>query len=264
MSLSESSLKQYTYHVERLKKISGSSDVSDVSKMIPAVESIRQKNGEPIGLKAKRTYYVALSHFTKSNPEVFLKYKKEYTDINKKLSEDETAPETAIPYSEIKRIGKVIMETESEPLENRILAALTSQIPPLRLDYSRLQVSSSVPESGNYILIGTETKLVIPEHKTGKKHGALERKVPSEIAHLIIRWKTEHKDSVLFDTTENALGKRIPKLYEKYSEKRITMNDIRHSFITQERGGDKPHKEVKALSKLMGHSTGMNGEYRRD
>jgi hypothetical protein len=51
---------------------------------------------------------------------------------------------------------------------------------------------------------------------------------------------------------------------KKYVGDAITMNDIRHSYVTSIRKGDKSKKAVESVAHMLGHSLSMNYDYRRD
>ena len=44
----------------------------------------------------------------------------------------------------------------------------------------------------------------------------------------------------------------------------LTMNDIRHSYVTNARKGDRSKADVEAIAHNLGHSLSMNYDYRRE
>ena len=271
--LADSTRKQYHFYIDQLTAKANTGDIFNTEIMIRTVEGLRKANGAKLGATTKRNYYIALASLTKLFPAVSAVYKKAYEDINKGLKSNSGSkpppPPPAIPYADLQTIGLMIMGEEDESLENRILAGLVTQLPPVRLDYAHLKIFPAAPKhyEGNYIVLGKTAKtsrFVAQEHKTAKHYGALKRTLTADLFDLLKEWKGEHPDAVLLDVTENALGRRISALFKKYLGESITMNDVRHSYVTDARKGDRSKDDVEAIAHNLGHSLAMNYDYRRD
>jgi hypothetical protein len=271
--IAETTRKQYRFYIEKLKEKSNTTDIFNTKAMIDAVEGLRKADGTTLGATTKRNYYIALASFTKLFPSVSETYKKAYQEINKGLKSNTGSkpppPPPAIPYEDLQTIGLMIMGEAEELLENRILAGLVTQLAPVRLDYSHLKIFPAAPKyyEGNYIVLGKTAKtsrFVAQKHKTAKHYGALKRTLTSDLYDLIKEWKAEHPDAVLLDVTENALGRRVSSLFKRYLGESVTMNDIRHSYVTNARKGDRSKDDVEAIAHNLGHSLAMNYDYRRD
>lgn len=271
--IAETTRKAYRFYIEQAKEKAGTKDIFDTTAMIDAIEGLRKADGSPLGLTTKRNYYIALASFTKILPKVHEIYKKAYQDINKELKSSTgpkpPPPPPAVSYDDIQTIGLMIMGEEDEQLENRILIGLTTQLPPLRLDYNKIKIFPHVPKyyEENYIVLGKTAKtsrLVAQKHKTARTYGALKRPLTADLFDLVKEWKEEHPEDLLLDITENQLGKRITSLFTKYIGEPLTMNDIRHSYVTNARKGDRSKADVEAIAHNLGHSLSMNYDYRRD
>jgi len=266
MPLSASSVKKYNEDIERLKKHTGTTDIFDTSVMIPGVKSIKKDNGGDYVLTSLRGFFIALAYMTKSNAEIYDIYKSEIGILNKKIELQETTTPD-IPYSLIQRIGKVIMNNEKEPLENRILAGFITQMEPLRLDYTNLLINPAKDYKSNYIHLGdtaAASHIVVQKHKTAKRYGPLNRILTEPVFTLVKKWNDENPRGILLNITESGLSYRIGSLFLRYVKTKITMNDIRHSYITEHRKGDRTKKEVEKIAHSLGHSASMNMDYRRD
>jgi hypothetical protein len=272
MPIADSTRRQYRFYIDQLKTKTNSTDILDTKTMIDAVESLTKANGTPLAPLSKRNYFIALASFTKLFPRVSETYKAAYDKINKGLREKtiETAPvSAAIPYEELQTTGAMIMGEDKEALENRILIGLVTQLPPVRLDYGDLKIFPAVPKAyaDNYIVLGKTAKtsrFVAQQHKTAKRYGALKRTLTPDLYDLLKEWHSKHPDARLLNITENAMGRRISSLFKKYVGDSITMNDIRHSYVTNARKGDRSKEEVETIAHQLGHSLAMNYEYRRD
>jgi len=270
MSIAESTQKQYDYYISQLQSHTDR-DILDTKAMIEAVEGLTRANGSPLGGTTKRNYYIALAYKTKSSPSAHAAYKAAYQALNKaiKSGEAKATPSPAIGYSDLQTIGKMIVQEDEETLENRILAGLITQMPPVRLDYARLRVFTKVPKDydGNYILLKGSPKtshLIVQQHKTSKTYGALQRTLTPELYEVVKEWNAKNPAAILFDVTDNLLGRRIAALMKRYVGDSITMNDIRHSYVTAARKGDKSKAQVESVAHMLGHSLAMNYDYRRE
>jgi hypothetical protein len=271
MSIADTTKRQYDYYIAQLKERTGISNLMSSKAMITAIKGLKKSDGTALGDTTRRNYYIALAYHTKTNPEANLAYRKAYQDLNKSIKKNEkkTIPSPAIGYTDLQEIGKMIVQEDEETLENRILAGLITQMPPVRLDYARLKVFPKVQAGykDNYIVLGSSPKtsqFIAQRHKTAKTYGALRRTLTPEVYAVVKEWNDMHPGAILLDMTDNSLGKRIPTLMKKYVGDAITMNDIRHSYITAARKGDKSKAEVESIAHMMGHSLAMNYDYRRE
>jgi len=271
MSIAESTKKQYDYYIAQLKAKTGNSNILNTKPMISAINDLKKADGAPLGNTTKRNYFIALAYNTKTSPAVNEAYKKAYQDLNKVIKKDASGEtlSPAIGYDDLQTIGKMIVQEDEETLENRILAGFITQMPPVRLDYARLKIFPKAKPGydDNYILLTGNprtSQLVAQRHKTSKTYGALKRTLTPEVYAVVKEWNALHPGATLFDMTDNLLGKKIAALMKKYVGDAITMNDIRHSYVTSVRKGDKSKKAVESVAHMLGHSLSMNYDYRRD
>ena len=264
-------LTQQAYE-RRIKKITDqhNCDIMNTVEVMKAIEAM------PIQPNTKKNYYIACHNATKGTPEGEI-YKKAFQDKNLEQKQQPLPKAPNITYAQIKEAGEKIMNNEDLPLESRILIGLSSQIPPLRLDCCDLRVfrySQEIKDyKGNYVLLRSPTTsiLMIQEHKTAKtmlrNHGSstLIRNLPEALHNLINDWyEGNPRDQLLLNTTPNALGKSISRLFKRYACLSITQNTIRHAYITEAREGDRPLRVVEELALTMGHSVATNEMYRYD
>lgn len=271
MSIADTTKRQYDYYIAQLKERTGLTNLMNAKPMIAAIKGLKKSDGTALGDTTRRNYYIALAYNTKTNAEANTAYRKAYQDLNKTIKKNEktATPAPAIGYDDLKEIGKMIVQEDEETLENRILAGLITQVAPVRLDYARLKVfpKAQAGYKDNYIILGSSPKtsqFVAQRHKTAKTYGALRRTLTPELYEVVKEWNSKHPGGVLLDMTDNSLGKRIPSLMKKYVGDAISMNDIRHSYVSAARKGDKSKAEVESIAHMLGHSLAMNYDYRRD
>jgi integrase len=141
----------------------------------------------------------------------------------------------------------------------------------MRLDYTNLTVfTKAAPPpadfTGNYVYLKSPkmSQLVVQEHKTASTYGTLTRKIPEPIYRLILQWKKANPDTPLLAMTPNVLGRLITRIFMKHTGKPVTMNDLRHSYVSAARAGDRKLSEVRRIATELGHSILTNEAYRRD
>lgn len=259
---SEATKKQYDFYLKRLESL-GSPTTSNVKKNVETIEAMT------ITPVSKRSYYVALAYATRSSPAIHAEYKKRYETINKAIKADKTAKPKATPWATLQALGRKFVSDPSEPIENRILIGLVTQDIPARLDYTHLKILPTMPKDHpeNYIHLAptaTDSHLVIVHHKTERTYGTLTREIPANVHVLLKQWNADHPGGELFAISENALGKYVSRLLERMTGEHLTMNDLRHSFVTTMRKGDKSKDDVEAITDKLGHSLSTNYLYRRE
>lgn len=267
--LADLSLKKYTKDLDQLKKAVGSDDIYNTMIMIPGAKALRKKNGEEYSFDAQEGYFKALAYFTRENVEINDIYRSEAQILQKKkkLFQQSKESKKVVPYELIQRIGKIAMNSTKELLETRILMGLITQLPPLRLDYSRLVINPAEDYKGNYIRLGetAETsELVVQQHKTSKNFERLGHKLIEPIFLLFKEWHEKNPGGTFLNITESGLSHRIKSIFLRLVDTGITINHIRHSWVNQNSRDDRPKKEIERVAHAMGHSVGMNFNYRRD
>jgi hypothetical protein len=178
-------------------------------------------------------------------------------------------PPPNITYADIQKAGLTIMNNAEVPLPHRILAGLSTQLNPLRLDYCNLPINPE-DRKGNHILLNgpQDSQVVINEHKTTKVmlkvfgNGSLVRTLTPEIYALIKQWQETNKDALLLEMPPNTLGKTLTRIFQKHANIHITQNTIRHAYVTKARAGDRPLAIVSKIAKELGHSVATNELYR--
>jgi hypothetical protein len=150
---------------------------------------------------------------------------------------------------------------------DKIMVGLYTLLPPVRLDYCNLRLFDKKPEEdkGNYAVINKEEAYVrLNEHKTAKTYGALQMTLPKKLARRIrLFMKANPEVRVLFEMNEKAFGKRLARIFAKYTDKHIGVCVLRHSYISSFLDKAPSLKKCEALAKMMGHSTTLQQYYRR-
>lgn len=151
---------------------------------------------------------------------------------------------------------------------DKLLLAMYTEMPPLRLDYANLAIyMDSVPEGtkGNYVVLKEKGSYVtISEYKESKKYGPITNVLPKSLEERLRLYLAGHPDqTVLFEVTEQALGERLIRLFKKYCGRPIGCCVLRHSYISHFLAGAPSFRKCQELAAQMGHSIQLQTFYRR-
>jgi hypothetical protein len=129
-----------------------------------------------------------------------------------------------------------------------------------RNDFSDMKIVETKEDADddkqNYYIKDTN-KFILNEYKTSKKYGRIEFDAPKETIPLI-----EKNTSYVFQDAngdamrENTIQHKITRMFEKLTDKKITINTIRRSFANYI--ADMPEKERTKIAHKMGHSGHTN------
>lgn len=264
MALSKTSSDAYAYRLQRVIDVAGSDKINNVVLMTTAIESM------PVKPATKKSYYTALYHYTELN-----EYRDKYMAINKVLSADAlhqrltpTEEKRWKTWDAIQELGLRVLETETVPIEERILMGLYTQLPPARLDYVNVMLVKTPLEkmSGTTIVLGTTNVCYIAEHKTTKSVGTIEHALTAPLIKVLNEYLGELDARILFESiTTNALGKRVTRMFANHSDDKtpINVNVLRHSYITDQHKDEPWISDKLSSAKAMGHSVFMDELYRR-
>ena len=188
--------------------------------------------------------------------EIFLKYKKEIKknkyDKKEKLS-----------------------SKEFNYLTNYLITALYILLPPVRLDYSPMSIvdkEDDVNDKSNFLVVKSRNKkhFIINEYKSSKTYGSQKINIPSELNSIINLYLKFHKDKSSFlmntrgkELSANGLSKLLTSSFGRYSDKTITLNLLRHVYISENvkiKDADELKKENE-LAKIMMHSKSTQNSY---
>ena len=145
-------------------------------------------------------------------------------------------------------------------LQRLIVAGLYTLQPPVRLDYSMDIIidKSEIKEGTNYLLVQSRnTKyFIFTEFKTAGAYGEKHIKLNKKMNQLINIWLKYNKSGFLLlnsrgtKLSANGLGKMISKVFEP-TGKKITINLLRHVFITENVDLEAIEKSTKLADEMM-------------
>lgn len=200
-----------------------------------------------------------------------------YNTMEKENKMTETQKENWIPWAEIiekrdtlKQKVYWVMSSEKHDRENLlelqkyILLCCYTMIPPRRAkDFAEMKYSDYDEKKDNYYHKGT---LHFNDYKTARFYGHQSFRVPKTLEILLNKWIKKLPDDQCYLFADYA-GKKltsssIGKIFNSIFKKNVSVNMLRHSYITDNLGPEVRALEAKA--KEMGQSTAQQKLYIKD
>jgi len=216
---------------------------------------------------------------TKSNETLGPELKHNATAQTKSEKEEQN-------WIELKELKKMAKERAGEfSVQDNLLIAFYTLIPPMRLDLGQVVIVRSsfidettgrpngIGEKQNYLRIYKKsgkpvTELVLNEYKTEKTYGEFKEKLPKPITDLITKLPVEQeflfqrKAGGAFASSET-FGVYLRTVFHKLTGKNMSVDLLRHVYLTDFRKGEKSTERKKAVAKKMMNSVDQQTEYLR-
>jgi hypothetical protein len=171
----------------------------------------------------------------------------------------------------------IVRRADQLNMEDKIIYAYYTLQPPRRCeDVFMLTVIKSSEDNldsdKNYIVVDDDNspiEVIYNKYKTNKIYGRQRIKISNEILKSIIReyiYKNDIKEGERLYrkfSNSNTFGDAIKRVFSKVYSKKITLNNIRHSYITWEMREIRSVNYLSNLAMMMGHSIGEQQLYRR-
>ena len=171
----------------------------------------------------------------------------------------------------------IVRRADDLNMEDKIIYAYYTLQPPRRCEdvYMLTVIKSSednLDNDKNYIVVDEDNspiEVIYNKYKTNKIYGRQTIKISNEILKSIIReyiYKNDIKEGERLYrrfSTANTFGDAIKRVFSKVYGKKITLNNIRHSYITWEMRELRSVNYLSNLAMMMGHSMGEQQLYRR-
>ena len=234
---------------------------------------------------SKKVFYIAIVATLKETglyPEALKTYRERMDKANK--AQDAVAVEQALTADEaekfvewplvLKTVTDIILPaaTDLASYQDYLIASLYTLLPPIRLDYAEMKVLPAEPNTleGNYLIMKKKPYFLLTQYKTARKYGEQRIAIPDELAHTIREWLVLAGEPEYFLLSQNGnpmpaweLGQTITRVFKKHLGKSVSVNILRHSYISWMRRGEISLKASTELATSMLHSPGMSQIYRR-
>ena len=169
-------------------------------------------------------------------------------------------------YNKIENLTKKNLTVDGMmTIRDVVLLALTSglYIPPRRsLDYSELKIRGINKDTDNYLL---KNKLVFNVYKTAKTYGRESIDVPPELQTLLKKYISllpSGQEYLLVNKNGKKMNSvSIALALNKIFSKGVSVNMLRHSYLTEKYSDVPPLTDMLTTARQMGHSLGQAMEY---
>ncbi len=291
-NLSQKSVHNYTSMLLRLARHVFGTEFSEetfYSKLYTRNESkaiIKYLNDHVKNLSTRKTHLAALvSCCPSENDEQkracqlyrlnMLNDVDEFNDEMKTQEKSETQRKNWKSWENIKEIYKergneinylwkkqTLTTSEYKKLMTFVLASMYVLIPPRRImDYQLLKWTKS--ENSNYI---HGKKLVFNQYKTSKVYKEQVVNIPNSLHTILKKWRLKNTGTYVFGDAEDKPFEQpvISKMLNKFFGKGVSVNILRHAYISDEVLKDVPDlSELEEKANSMGHSLNMQMLYRK-
>ena len=290
MPLAESSKKLYLRNIEKIRD-GVSPGTSGLGFLENSKEVIAFIEAEPISVNSKKARYIAIVSTLKSIigdvggtpltavlPNYYarmLHYRDRHNEwaAQQKLSPREE--ELFVEWPVIIAGGEKLSSDVSTlwDFQDYVVYCLYTMIPPLRLDFSPMQVVPSVQDvSGNHnaLIWDNNPRFYLQQYKTVSKYGKIFIDISPELKNVLSQWLEMQQSGWLLmnyggtePMNEQGLANRVKDVFQKATGKALGVSMLRHSFITYQRRGEMPFIESQRMAASMCHSSAMAQMYRR-
>ena len=158
-----------------------------------------------------------------------------------------------------------------ENIEDKLIYALYTYIPPRRLEYSNMILKTeylNLDKNNNYIIIENNIpiKFIFNNYKTNNVFGEQIYDIEEKIKELIIKHIFVNKKitgDYLFNYKSNNFGKKITNIFKKIYNANISVRWLRMSYTSYIRKFNLTNNELKKISEKMAHSIETNSRYNK-
>lgn len=202
---------------------------------------------------------------------------------NPKQNKTEKEEENWMPLRALKKLAKD--KREEFNVQDNLLIACYTLMPPVRLDLHDVKIirtpfidqETNLPEGitgkQNYIRIykksgRTYTDLVLNEYKTERTYGVFNERLPKPVTDLILQLPVsqshlfQKKGGGPFSSPET-FGVYLRAVFKKLTNKNMSVDLLRHIYLTEFRKGEKSEERKQKIAKKMMNSVSEQTNYLR-
>lgn len=202
---------------------------------------------------------------------------------NPKQDKTDKEEENWVPLRTLKKLAKD--KKDEFNIQDQLLIACYTLMPPVRLDLNDITIVRTsfidtetnrpvgIAEKQNYIRIYKKsgrnyTDLVLNEYKTDKTYGIFNERLPKPITDLILKLPVsqshlfQKKGGGAFSSAET-FGVYLRSVFKKLTGKNISVDLLRHIYLTEFRKGEKTTERKQKIAKKMMNSVSEQNEYLR-
>jgi len=280
-NLSTSSVSSYYSILKNLYKKLGGDEEEFEKELFYKTDKIL-KHLEEMPPKKRKTILSALVIFV-DDEKVKSEYRKLMMDDIKVSKEEDISQkrdeskdwidwnDVITIYNALKKDTYYLMKSKSAELtpkemnllQDYVLLSLYVLIAPRRsMDYIELKHRNYNKEEDNYIDFN-KNKIYFNKYKTSKYYKTQVVDLPRDLKNVLKKWfEFNQSDFVLIDTKANKLNQvKLNQRLNKIFDMKISVNALRHSYLTNKYGNIPALKEMLNTAEDMGHSLDQAFEY---
>lgn len=239
---------------------------------------------ETAPMSSAKTTFAALVVLTQEHPKTADVYRAEMNRLSEIYRESEkhqtlSKNEVFVPWTELQEQYKEMM-TKLSPLfstkqpnfqiylilRDLVVASVYMLIPPRRIkDFTHFKLKDVDKKVDNYFQDGAKPKFVFNTYKTSKHYGPQEVEIPPELYQILKQFLKVNKWTYLFNTATDApmSQSQLTRCLNRIFGDRVSVNVLRHSYISEFLKDAPKLTEMEKLAKDMGHSVVEQQFYRR-
>jgi len=275
--LSETTLKTYNGCVKRLNDIFDDEDYLTDPKIVIDYLKTNYPN-----LSSNKTYLSALLWYVKDKSKsAYDAYKAEIDKLRPQVALKETnqtltktQEENYIKWSILKNAGRSALKMYNEgkiSLADALVCLLYTEQVPVRADYINMlfirDIRKATNKNTNYCLLRVRNPVFIfQEYKTASKYGRVIIKIKPVVYKLLVeRYNQvvdEKADNHLFTDDQPNFSRRVKNAFNKVVDKEVSINLIRHSFLTDFLSKNPSLHKKQEVAVMMMNSPAVGEAYR--
>ena len=277
-SLSQSSITTYSSILKNLyKRVFGSNDI-DMDKFNQTEKVLEFLKDIPPNKRKTILSSLVIITDKKAYRDLMLEDVRDYNkEIHKQEKTDEQK-ESWVNTNQVKDIlnelknnseliykKKNISVNDLQEIQSFIIMSLLGglYIPPRRSkDFVDFKIKNINKESDNFL---EKNKMFFNSYKTAKTYGQQVVDIPLQLKNILNKWiKINPTEYLLFDTNMNQLSsvKLNQRLNKIFGEKKVGVNQLRHTYLTDKYGHTINQKEeINNIMSNMGSSLEMLDTY---
>jgi len=258
--LSDKTSKVYSTAIERMENR-------------PAAEAITWIMSQAWSDSYKKVYLSALKHREtaagRTPPDLITDtIKKIALDVNDKAKAQKLTAKESDKYVAWPELVKARESLKVAGGMDYLLASLYTMTAPVRNDYANMMILHKTPtkaqiakyKAAGYnlcVLLKRAGYFLFLNYKTAKTYGDVKLKIPKQLYDVIIQTTggtLADRTMLLNGMSEAYTGIRLQRIFHRAIGKDVTINILRHSYITHMRHGEMPLAKKEELAKSMMHS----------
>lgn len=290
--VSEKSIAQYLTRARRVHKLMFNKDMENLDWLrdVDAVIKFILESGNWKTAQSRAAVVNAITSFLRNSkdlPKDMEDVYKKYSAYNSTLANNNAKAKkenkmndkessVMLPWSQILEKTKDIQN-----LEDRALVSIYTLIPPRRIDDYRLlkiftrKKGRVVPEDdNNYLVLNAKRapqEIVFNKYKTSKNYGQQVIKLPNDLKEILKSYTDKGKvvGSCLFSQTNGqclsqpGFTSKVRNTFKKYTGKPLTVNSLRHSFISSLDQNKMSVAQREKIAHDMAHNISQQLTYNR-